>query len=216
MEGMTASGEIGELAKALAAAQAEMGDAAKDGKNPHFRSSYATLAEVRRVVVPALAKHGIAVTQLPAVTDGGVEVTTVLMHSSGQYVSSKLTMPVKDRAPQAVGSAITYGRRYALAAVACVAADEDDDGEAAMGRGGRQGGSQSVPRAQGGGSAPSEGAKAFLERLEAAETADDLAALSEEIVRTKLPDAELASLREAFGRRLAKVRSNRPHIALVP
>ena len=63
--------------------------------------------------------------------NGRLNITTMLAHSSGQYISSTLTMTVTKLDPQAIGSAITYGRRYALAAMVGLA-QEDDDGEKAM------------------------------------------------------------------------------------
>lgn len=123
---------INELAKALAAAQGEMRGAAKDAKNPHFKSDYATLASVIETARPVLAKHGLAVVQLPgAIDDTGLHLTTILMHASGQNIRSDFVMPVPRRDPQGVGSAITYARRYALMSVLGIPA-EDDDGNAAQ------------------------------------------------------------------------------------
>jgi hypothetical protein len=120
---------IGKLATDLAKAQAEMEGAKKDATNPHFRSSYATLAAVCDACAP-LAKHGIAYLQ-PTRADGPhVTVTTVLIHASGEWIAEDLTLTAGQNTPQAVGSAITYGRRYGLAAMVGIA-PEDDDGEAA-------------------------------------------------------------------------------------
>ncbi len=124
------------LAEALVAAQAEMGAAVKDSQNPHFKSSFASLKAVRDACVPILNKHGIAVLQPPASEDGlTVTVNTTLLHTSGETLTSALTVkPVKSD-PQGIGSAITYARRYGLAGMVGLAfADEDDDGEASAGR----------------------------------------------------------------------------------
>jgi hypothetical protein len=127
--GVRMSATIGKLAEALAKAQAEMEGAAKDSTNPHFRSKYADLASVRDACRP-LAKYGIAHLQ-PTRADGPhVTVTTVLIHASGEWISEDLTLTAGQNTPQAVGSAITYGRRYGLAAMVGIA-PEDDDGEAA-------------------------------------------------------------------------------------
>lgn len=124
---------LAQLAKALAAAQAEIGGAAKSKVNPHFKSSYADLSEVMDACRPALTKHGISVVQMPSADGPAVTVTTVLLHESGEYLKSALTMTAAQNTPQAIGSAITYARRYALAAMVGVA-PEDDDGNAATQR----------------------------------------------------------------------------------
>lgn len=132
---MKTTDNIGEIAAALAAAQAQMGAALKDSSNPHFRSRYADLASVVEATRPHLAAHGIAIVQMPETCKetGEVAVTTALIHKSGQIIACRLSAVCKDLAPQPVGSAITYLRRYGLMAVAGIAPD-DDDGEAAMGR----------------------------------------------------------------------------------
>jgi hypothetical protein len=125
------SEQINELATALAKAQAKIEGATKDKTNPHFRSSYADLASVWDACRSALTSNGLSVSQTAGASeDGRVRVTTILMHSSGQWLCDDLVMkPVKDD-PQGVGSCITYARRYALAAIVGVA-PEDDDGNAA-------------------------------------------------------------------------------------
>jgi hypothetical protein len=125
------SEQINELATALAKAQAKIEGATKDKTNPHFRSSYADLASVWDACRSALTSNGLSVSQTAGASeDGRVRVTTILMHSSGQWLCDDLGMkPVKDD-PQGVGSCITYARRYALAAIVGVA-PEDDDGNAA-------------------------------------------------------------------------------------
>jgi hypothetical protein len=137
---MTKSDAINELAAAMAKAQAVMTGAKKDAANPFFKSHYADLASVREACMPALTAHGLSVIQFPRLVSaeqGGmvVEVETILAHSSGQFIADTLSVPVTKADAQGVGSAITYARRYALGAVAGVAA-EDDDGEGAVGRSG--------------------------------------------------------------------------------
>ena len=123
------SESLGQLAAALAAAQATMGHASKDAKNPHFKSSYASLAAVIEAIREPLSRQGIAFTSL-ASTDGlTVSVETRLMHKSGEWLASTATASVRDGSPQVVGSAQTYLRRYGLQAICGLAAD-DDDGEA--------------------------------------------------------------------------------------
>lgn len=130
---MTQSDNLDKIAPALVAAQGEMGNAAKNAKNPHFKSQYADLAEIVNTVRPVLTRHGLSVVQSPSFADGVVTLRTMILHSSGQWIATTCAaVPVKTD-PQGVGSAITYLRRYSLAA-ACGIAQEDDDGEAASGR----------------------------------------------------------------------------------
>ncbi|HET8729762.1 MAG TPA: ERF family protein [Moraxellaceae bacterium] len=129
---MQKSDQINELAAALAKAQGEIENASKNAANPHFKSKYADLAEVINTVRPVFAKHGLSVTQFPSFADGLASVETVLMHSSGQWMSGTASAGVTKMDAQGVGSAITYLRRYSLAAVAGIA-QEDDDANAAVG-----------------------------------------------------------------------------------
>jgi hypothetical protein len=131
---MQTSEQINELAAALSKAQGAIVGAVKDSANPFFKSSYADLASVWDACRDQLAANGLCVIQTVTASDTGVAVTTMLAHSSGQWVKDTLPLNPKDGSPQAVGSAITYGRRYALAAIAGVA-QIDDDGNAASGRG---------------------------------------------------------------------------------
>jgi hypothetical protein len=126
---------FGAIAKALAAAQSEMRNPAFDSSNPHFRSSFASLASVRNAVVPVLSRHGIAMTQDVQTTEKGVACFTTLWHESGQRLTfGPLTMPATKADAQGFGSAATAARRYALMAVAGVVGDEDDDANAASGK----------------------------------------------------------------------------------
>ena len=125
---------IGKLAEALSKAQGMIKGAVKDSENPFFKSSYADLASVWDACREALSKNGLSVVQTTRISDAGEPVIiTMLLHSSGEWVSGELLVkPVKND-PQSIGSAITYGRRYALSAMVGVA-PEDDDGEKAQGR----------------------------------------------------------------------------------
>lgn len=125
------SEQIGELAKALAQGQASARSAKKTSTNPHFRNRYADLAEVSDVHRECFAPLGLAVSQwIMCGADNEVRLCTLLTHSSGQWIRSVGALPAIKRDPQAYGSALTYARRYALAACLGIAAD-DDDGEAA-------------------------------------------------------------------------------------
>jgi hypothetical protein len=128
----THSPTIKELALALAKAQPAMKAATMDCENNHFKNRYASLPSVMDAVKKPLADHALCVVQGVGFRDGCVIVTTMLLHSSGEWIASELAMPVGERAtPQAIGSAITYGRRYGLAAMCGVVSDTDDDGAAA-------------------------------------------------------------------------------------
>lgn len=128
---MDKSEQINELATALSKAQGVIIPASKDADNPFFKSKYADLASVWEVAREPLYKNGLAIIQLPSAEGNIVTLETILIHSSGQFVSSKLTMVAKDAGPQAIGSCITYLRRYALSSVVGIASEIDDDGNSA-------------------------------------------------------------------------------------
>ena len=131
---MKKSESIAELGSALASAQAEMSNPAKNAKNPFFKSKYADLAEVINISKPTLAKFGLSVIQMPYAMNGHVGVETTIIHKSGEYISSRLNMPLGGKKDaQAVGSSITYARRYALAGM-CGIAQEDDDANSTSGK----------------------------------------------------------------------------------
>lgn len=123
--------------KALAAAQSEIENASKNAANQHFKSKYADLAEVLNVVRPVFSSHGIAIVQAPSYDCGVVSVATRLAHESGEWIQSTVAAPVSKQDAQGVGSAITYCRRYSLAAMAGIA-QEDDDANSAVGNGNQQ------------------------------------------------------------------------------
>jgi len=133
-EGMQ-SKEIAKLVTALAKVQGELRGYREDSNNPFFRSKYGDLSSVWAAIRQPLADNGLAVVQtlIDGNGDNRIRLKTTLAHTSGEWISGVLSLrPVKDD-PQAVGSAITYARRYSLAAIVGVA-PEDDDGEAAQGR----------------------------------------------------------------------------------
>jgi len=124
----------GKLAEAMAKFQADLPTAKKDGKNPHFRSNYATLSSVWDAIREPLSKNGLSIVQLNLPSDPGtVTVKTVLMHTSGEQIWGTITLPTMKADPQGYGSALTYARRYALMGMTGVCG-EDDDGEGAMDR----------------------------------------------------------------------------------
>ncbi len=133
---MNRSPDVTHLIKALIEVQKILKPAARTQDNPFFKSTYTDLPGVWENCRKALTENHLAVVQTIGHEDGMVVVDTALFHDSGEFVSGSIKLkPVKDD-PQAVGSAITYGRRYSLAAIVGVTSEEeDDDGERASGRG---------------------------------------------------------------------------------
>lgn len=127
---MNKSETIAELAKALCKAQSEMMGAAKDAKNPFFKSNYADLSSVVKAVKEPFANNGLSYSQFPISDEKGAGVSTILMHSSGEFLQSDLILPLSKKDAQGAGSAITYARRYALQSLAGIPS-EDDDGNLA-------------------------------------------------------------------------------------
>lgn len=129
---MEKSDIINELATALAKAQGEFTPARMDATNPFLKNNYADLGSVIAAAKAACAKYGLAVSQPASTTGDNVTVTTVLMHASGQWMSSEMTLPLGKESgrsiAQAAGSIITYLRRYSLSAMLGIYADEDTDG----------------------------------------------------------------------------------------
>lgn len=123
----------GKLAEALAKAQGAIKPAKKDKANPFFKSKYSDLASVWEACREALSTNGIAVVQAPCINDGVFGIETKIIHSSGEFETSFMPVaaPITAKA-QEMGSAITYARRYSLAAMVGVAPEEDDDGNEAQ------------------------------------------------------------------------------------
>lgn len=128
---MRMSDSISNIAEALAKAQGAIDDASKGNLNPFFNSKYADLASVRSAIREPLAVNDIAIVQLPRSLSGEVEVETMLVHKSGEFIAETLRLPVGKWDAHGIGSAITYARRYGLMAIIGIAA-EDDDGNAAV------------------------------------------------------------------------------------
>jgi hypothetical protein len=125
---MQMSESLTELGVALSKFQGEVNNVSKDKSGYGYK--YADLAQILEAVRPLLSKHGLSVVQMPGKSDSGVTVTTMLLHSSGQWVQSETQLPMdtaaKMSAAQAAGSVITYARRYALAAALGIAQEDDD------------------------------------------------------------------------------------------
>jgi hypothetical protein len=128
---MRQSESIANLAKALSIVQGKLTHAKKDSANPFFKSKYADLESVWDACRGLLAENGLAVMQFPGeFVDGTMSLNTILTHSSGEFMSYLMSVPVTKPDAQGAGSCLTYMRRYALAAVVGVV-QADDDGNAA-------------------------------------------------------------------------------------
>lgn len=129
---MKSSEKIDKLCEAMVKAQAELKAPPLDSTNPHFRNRYASLAAVRDAIVPVFNRHALYVLQAPGSNEKGPTLTTVILHTSGQWLELEpLALPVQRQDAQGYGSATTYARRYALLSIAGVVAEEDDDGHEA-------------------------------------------------------------------------------------
>ena len=107
-----------------------MAGATKSAANPFFKSKYANLEEVIKVVKAAFEANGLCFVQFPISGDGTAGVETIIMHESGEFISNEFLLKCAKTDPQGMGSAITYARRYGLQS-ACGIPSEDDDGNAA-------------------------------------------------------------------------------------
>lgn len=127
---MQTSESIDKIAAALVASQGQ--SVAKTSQNPHFRSRYADLAACIDATSEALRANGLALVSVPC---GGspttLEVASTLVHVSGQWMRTQFLVPLPKSDPQGFGSALTYARRYCLAAWLQLIQEYDDDGNAA-------------------------------------------------------------------------------------
>jgi len=197
------------LAEALAAFQAELPRVGKSqtANTGTYSFRYADLADVSAIVLPLLGKHGLSFAAAPTLDESGRFVLRyALRHvSGGESVSGDYPLP-SSGTPQAIGSAITYARRYALCAVTGVAADEDDDGQAAANT--RVDPSERHEHAYD----PDEQQMlrdGYLAEIEAAKTEQEIAAVGAR-VREKRAKGELSpgvyqSVARAAARRLAEI-----------
>lgn len=125
------SEQIDLLATALSEAQKVLKNAAMNRTNVYYKSKYATLSSVWDAVREALPPQGLSVTQSTRMVNGGLVLITTLFHKSGQYITSDFPIVFSGK-PQDMGSQLTYVKRYQLCAIVGLAADEDDDGNAAQ------------------------------------------------------------------------------------
>ena len=128
------SNDITELIKALVSFQGGLSSVGQGKVNPFFNSSYADINDILVAIRPELMKNGLAVSQgnRYCTDSNGFYVTTMLVHNSGQWLKSEVRMPIGGKKDaQAVGSSITYGRRYGLSAILGISVEADDDGNKA-------------------------------------------------------------------------------------
>lgn len=192
---MNKSDTIAELAKALAAAQGEIENASKNSANPHFKSKYADLAEVLNTVRPVMSKHGISISQFPAFDSGIASVETIVMHTSGEWMTGTSSAPVTKQDAQGVGSALTYLRRYSLAAIAGIA-QEDGDGNGAVG--GQQKRQQLAP----------PDPKAVVAAIQGAKTIQDVNKYVSTAQQRGVNDAGMQQINEAAMERISQLEAS--------
>ena len=124
---METSASIKEIASALKDWHALEISVTKDATNPHFKSKFTSLDNIIATIRTPLSKCGLAFAQFP----DGDGLTTILTHTSGEWIKSTANLKLVKQDPQGQGSAYTYARRYALSAILGLATDEDDDGNEA-------------------------------------------------------------------------------------
>ena len=129
---MEKSNEIGSLAKAMALFRSKVEQPAKDANNPFFKSKYVTLEGVIKSVDTAIIDTGLTWYQEPVSDNNKIGVATHIFHESGEWLAFEpfYVTPTKVD-PQAQGSALTYAKRYSLAAAFGISSDIDDDGNGA-------------------------------------------------------------------------------------
>lgn len=128
---MKTSETLIKFAPAFLKAQTEITFAAKDATNPHFKSKYADLESVIDAIKKPLNNNKIMFMQTFSTSESGkLNLTTRLLHESGEWVEDELTMPLQKNDAQGYGSAATYSRRYALAAITGLYQADDDGNDA--------------------------------------------------------------------------------------
>jgi hypothetical protein len=127
---METSENVSDLNAALAKVQGEVENARKNSENPHFKSRYADLASILEILREPLSRHGISVTQSPEEFDGNFYLSTYIGHASGQWIKTRARLLTEKLTSQAMGSSISYMRRYTLASLFLIAQTDDDGNEA--------------------------------------------------------------------------------------
>lgn len=195
-----------KFAPAFLAAQQAITFASKDATNPHFKNKYADLPAVVDAIKPALNEAGISYIQSPSPSDDGkLHLTTRLLHESGEWLEDTLVMPLPKQDPQGYGSAMTYARRYALAAITGLYQD-DDDGNAGSGVTDRTTSNKQnvATRVSGkkGDDAPADALDmAIIEQMNGADSVPDLVK-----IMNGLTKEQKAAVNETFNRRMGELK----------
>lgn len=122
-----------KIAAALVAFRRVCPTISKDSINPHFKSKFASLDAIHKVVDPLLAENGLMVMQFPASGDGTAGCLTRIVHESGETMEYEFLVPLAKRDPQGACAAVSYARRYGLSGALGLVTEDDDDGNAASG-----------------------------------------------------------------------------------
>ena len=123
------SEQIDKLLPDLLNVHGQLDDIKPSKKNGFFNSDYVPLNKLIEVTKPILREFNLLITQGGRYSDGGLLVTTKLIHITGQWIYTEIRVPIGDKkTAQSVGGAMTYGRRYGFAAVLFLSCDKDDDG----------------------------------------------------------------------------------------
>lgn len=193
---MRTSESIAKIATAMLEAQKSITFASKDATNPHFRNKYADLPAVVDAVKPALNGAGIAFIQSAGPSDDSkLHLTTRLIHISGEWIEDTLVMPLPKQDPQGYGSAMTYARRYALAAITGLYQD-DDDGNAGSGVGKKADDSVSAKQME-----------TFVANIAKCETIVKLTETGDAIGTFQLTDAQRRTIATAYTNRKRELKA---------
>lgn len=194
---MKTSESIAKIAPALVKAMGAMGGASKDGKNPHFRSSYPTLASAVNACRDILAENGLCAMQ----DQGGITehntvmLTTRIMHTSGEWIETVCEAKPKSFTPQDIGSSITYLRRYGLMTALGIPAEDDDGNTASL--------SKQQPDVK----ARQADKPDFAKWIANAVTVDALTTLAEQIKQADVAEAERQELLKRWVEKRASLKA---------
>lgn len=203
------SDSIANLIKARIAAAADIRHAEKNAVNPHLRNKYADLGAVLDAI-QAIHKHGLTLFHLPSGNVDNVEVTAMLAHESGEFLACTIGIKPDKPTAQAMGSAITYARRYTASALLGIS-QADDDGNEASGRGApaiAKDAPKPAPNREPGEEEP-DLTDDLIAKLDACTTADAVSALRPELGRIKnsglLSDSAMKLVVRAYRRAIERV-----------
>lgn len=123
---MKLSDKFDEILPAMHKARSQFVKVKKDRQNSHLKNKYATLDSVLDAITPALTENKLMIMQDGEKIENAIRVETTVVHVSGQWAKFYFDIPIVKNDPQGVGSAFTYGRRYALAAAFGLSQADDD------------------------------------------------------------------------------------------